>query len=186
MATCPSPPPKHAAFGVPSPSVLAEGHESDFTALTLAESCRALLLITQSPRCNGPFVPTALPANSWVLHPAVPGCRRGSREAAEIRVVTQDPLCTTLGTPREEYFPFCTGRRAPAPSDPHPVQGCCQLKSWPRRDQGWKLLPMRCFCETGRGNVLLLCSLVSKDQLKSASYEQGQKARKWYHDFQGP
>ena len=84
-------------------------------------------------------------------------------------VAAQDPLCTSLGTPREGCFPFCAGRRAPAPSDPHPAQGCCQLKSWPKRDRGLKLLLVRCFCETGRGNVLLVCSLIPKDQLKSAS-----------------
>lgn len=133
-ATCPSPPPKHAAFRVPSPSLLLEGRESDFMAPKLAESCWALLSITQSPRCNGLFVPAALPANSWVLHPAVLGCRRGRGEAAGMQVATQDPLCASLGTPREGCFPFCTGRRAPAPSNLHPAQGCCWLKAWPRRD----------------------------------------------------
>lgn len=133
-ATCPSPPPKRAAFRIPSPSLLAEGCESDFTALRLAESCWALLSITQSPCCNGLFVPAALPANSWVLHPAVPVCRRGSGEAAGTRVATWDPLCASLGTLRQGCFPFCTGRRAPAPSDLQPMQGCCWLKGWPRRD----------------------------------------------------
>lgn len=76
----------------PFPSAAAEGHESDFTAPTLAEEPRALLSITQSPRRNGLFVPPALLANSWALHPAVPGSRRGSRDAA------RDPLCAALGT----------------------------------------------------------------------------------------
>lgn len=176
-ATCPSPPPKPAAFGVPSPSLLAEGRESDFTAPTLAESCWALLSVTQSPPCNGPFVPAALPANSWVLHPAVLGCGRGSGEAARMWVTARDTLCTSPATPMEGCVPFCVGRRAPAPSHPHSTQGCCQLKSWPRRDQGLKLLLMRCFCETGRGYVWLVCSLISKGQLKSESCLQDQKAR---------
>lgn len=144
-ATCPSLPPKRAAFGVPSPSLLVEGRESDFTALTLSESCRALLSITQSLRCNGPFVPAALPANSWLLHPAVPGCRRGSREAAGMWAATRDTLSTSLGTLREGCLPLCTERRAPAPSDPHLTQGCCWLKGWPRGDGGLKRLRMKCF-----------------------------------------
>lgn len=85
----------------PFPSAAGEGHESDFTAPTLAGSCRALLSITQSPRRNGLFVPPALPANSWALHPAAPGCGQGSRDAA------RDPLCAALRTPKRGHFQLC-------------------------------------------------------------------------------
>lgn len=82
------------------------------------------------------------------------------------------PLFTSLGTLREGCLPLCIERKPPAPSDPHHAQGCCWLKGWPRRDGGLKLLWVRCFCETGRGNALLVCSLISKDQLKSASFQR--------------
>ena len=99
-------------------------------------------------------------------------------------VPARDTLCSSLGTLREGCFPFCTGEKSPAPSDPHPTQGCCRLKSWPRRDRGVKLL-LRCFCGTGRVNVLLLSSLLSKNELKSVFYEQDRKARRLYPDIQG-
>lgn len=83
-ATCPSSPPQPAPvpaaalpFPLPSPAP-PRGRGTNRISRLAGEPPGSALY----PRGNGLFVPAALPAHSRALHPAVPGCRRGSRDAA--------------------------------------------------------------------------------------------------------